>query len=76
MTDQQTITKINDATNDLEIVTRLINRGRGEEAKEYGAELWTEVFRAVGFSGNQEVLSAQMNFEKKYAVIRQGLSNI
>ena len=75
MTEKQILTKINDAVSDLEVVTRMLSRGRVEEAKEYGAELWVGVYRAVGFSNNQEILAAQISFEKQYAIVRQELVN-
>lgn len=75
MTGQQILTKIQDATDDLKVVTRLMSRGRKKEAKDLGAELWVEVYNAVGISPNQQMIAAQMSFEQQYATIRQELAS-
>ena len=67
MNEKQTLIKIQDAIDDLEIVTSMISRGRTEEAKDLCLSLYKAVFAIIG--GTLETLRKYDEFMNKWGQI-------
>ena len=67
MNEKQMLAKIQDAIDDLEIVTNMLNKGRTEEAKELCFSLYKTVFSITG--GTRETLCKYDEFMNKWGQI-------
>ena len=67
MNEKQMLTKIQDAIDDLEIVTSMMNKGRTEDAKDLCFSLYKAVFAITG--GTKETLRKYDEFMNKWGQI-------